>query len=809
MFARASLCNTTGLNPLVNFWSPSFSQIFNVQSSSRRQSIKLLSCSFIMRCQPCQNLTLSRLITLAEDEFANQYEFPSSSFYRHHNSIHALRNSARSGCELCSLLLKALPSDDDVRHFNLHTEAVSDIRIAISSSHVPIDTRNTSDVRMFDFLLVRAGERYTDVRCKGLRLHSPAGTAVGRYQIGRGILDSRLSAPSNFAIMRRWLDQCTSKHQVCPDLQRDVLLPKRVIDVGRDGTNFAPFLLVSDGTATGRYAALTHCWGGSIDFVLTNERLEDFQQRLPVERLAQNFKDAVRICRELGVQYLWIDCLCIIQDSADDWTAESSKMASIYSKAFVTISALASHGSSTGIFCNHHARGSDDLGLGPPDKRMKRDLSLGVSVRLDSSSESSGLVYALPAGSLLPLEDLRRLYEVSTLTERAWCLQESLLSPRIIFFGEEQVYWRCFEGFQSADGLPMGNRFDYPDDEEIALAYALQCFSEVAIHTPPHSRSNIYDGGGHHYLISDYSKRNLTKLSDKLPAFSALAERIHANLGDNYLAGLFTANLHSDLLWCRIISPWEDNMEYSESPDYVAPSWSWASTTGEVIFLSQPNSTCRGHTATPRQLRLLDSDIRYQDETNPYGQVLPGSSIIVAGLTARLVLSKQVALGSEWISGERPKRMRVPNLYWDSVSYHHWDSGALDSEGEEVLFAVSSQLNKGETSVQQGRGFYVAMKYTIEPKADDRDIHQPNEGSKEVSILPELFMEDDLLILVVMPEDLDRQLHAECLVLQRTDQDYDIGWHEQQAPVYRRVGYLMLSTSHGAVGWEEMTLKII
>lgn len=754
-----------------------------------------------MRCQPCKNLTLSRLITLAEDEFPSMrpFGFPFSSFYRHHTSIHALRHSARLGCELCLLLLEELPSDDDVRDCDLHTEAVSDIRIAISSSNVSVSTSNTSDVRMFDLLLVVAGNRHNNrwsPPC--LLLLSPACTAVGRYQVGRHILDSRLSAPSNFAIMRRWLNQCTSKHQTCPDLQQDVLLPTRVVNVGGDGADFAPFLLVSDGTARGRYAALTHCWGGHIDIVLTKDRLEVFQQRLPVESLTKNFKDALRICRELGVQYLWIDCLCIIQNSEDDWAAESSKMTSIYSNAFVTISALASGGSSSGIFRDHHSRGSDEPGLRPPPSRAVRDPSLGVTVSLDSSPESNQVAFALQANPYFDLESLRWLYEVSPLTKRAWCLQESLLSPRVIFFGEEQVYWRCFDGFQSADGLP-GNQSGYPDKMEVRFAYALQGLSEVAKDPSAGRWSNIYDRGGYYHLIRDYSERNLTKLSDKLPAFSALAERIHANVGGNYLAGLFTANLHSDLIWCRIRCSWVDEMKYAESPAYVAPSWSWASAYGEVDF-PRWYSPCVCHTAPPRQLRLLDSKIRYRDETNRYGQVLPGSSIIVAGLTTRLVLSKQVALGSEGISGQRPNGMYL--------SYLLWDRSPKGLPGKQILFPVSSQVSDRETCTQQGRSFFVATKDSAKEFNSGLDI-PPDVGRKKVSILPELFMEDEFLILVVTPEHLDCHGAAGCLVLQKKDQDCDIGQHGQQALVYQRVGTIIFSTLHEAVDWEEMTVEII
>lgn len=58
------------------------------------------------------------------------------------------------------------------------------------------------------------------------------------------------------------------------------------------------------------------------------------------------FQDAIIITRQLGLRYLWIDSLCIIQDSLRDWETEAAKMASIYQNSYVTISATdASNGS--------------------------------------------------------------------------------------------------------------------------------------------------------------------------------------------------------------------------------------------------------------------------------------------------------------------------------------------------------------------------------------------------------------------------------------------------------------------------------
>ena len=73
--------------------------------------------------------------------------------------------------------------------------------------------------------------------------------------------------------------------------------------------------------------------------------------------IPKTFQDAVLITRKLGYRYLWIDSLCIIQDSASDWQIESVKMADIYFNAVVNISADASPRSDSGIFAtSNHVR---------------------------------------------------------------------------------------------------------------------------------------------------------------------------------------------------------------------------------------------------------------------------------------------------------------------------------------------------------------------------------------------------------------------------------------------------------------------
>ncbi|KAK0727277.1 heterokaryon incompatibility, partial [Lasiosphaeria miniovina] len=89
----------------------------------------------------------------------------------------------------------------------------------------------------------------------------------------------------------------------------------------------------------GKYAALSHCWGspGQQPFTTTADNLASRQSGIDFQHLPPTFRDAVIVASELGVQNLWIDSLCIIQDDADDWARESIRMAAVYGKAHVTI----------------------------------------------------------------------------------------------------------------------------------------------------------------------------------------------------------------------------------------------------------------------------------------------------------------------------------------------------------------------------------------------------------------------------------------------------------------------------------------
>lgn len=133
-------------------------------------------------------------------------------------------------------------------------------------------------------------------------------------------------------------------------------------------------------------------------------------------KLPKSFQDAVDVTRELGVRYLWIDSICIIQDDPDDWKKESSLMEDVFSSAYCTISARVTGG---------------DGFLGDVSRNRSRRFA-----RLEPDK------YA-PIFICQQIDDFQRDVEDAPLSRRGWVFQERILSRRTIYFTDSQVYWEC------------------------------------------------------------------------------------------------------------------------------------------------------------------------------------------------------------------------------------------------------------------------------------------------------------------------------------------------------------------------------
>ncbi|TGO74258.1 hypothetical protein BELL_0296g00090 [Botrytis elliptica] len=449
------------------------------------------------RCTYCADLSLAHLIDLAKIDFkghvfpnqpttkdlmgpfawtsslANPDDSPKEkkpmAFYPHHKCFQDLLKSAEMGCDLCEVILtclkKRIPgvdgesqgdNSDEIYWTDFSRRRETDIKISINSSHVYPDA-TLDEVQMFDAISVQVGnigDFRSDIKNHGHSFAVPTQslTLVTKrdspiklkgFQIGRTEINPDLGSKLNFDITRAWLRECLECHDCHnTNLQQ---LPTRVIDVTPNQTR----IIHSNGIMA-NYIALSHCWGGPIPTSSTTATLPQYQNELPFQLLPANFRDAITITRELGVQYLWIDSLCIIQDSKHDWEQESQKMGTVYRDALVTIYAMSSDASTGGIIPNP---AHEPVEKPSTNFTFTDDNGMEVTVRVE------------PADRDVYDEDLHRLAESSPLSSRGWTFQESVLSPRHIYYGKKQIYWGCTQGFHDLKGMPPGYRF--PQEEHI------------------------------------------------------------------------------------------------------------------------------------------------------------------------------------------------------------------------------------------------------------------------------------------------------------------------------------------------------
>lgn len=210
-----------------------------------------------------------------------------------------------------------------------------------------------------------------------------------------------------------------------------VTLPTRVIDVGPADNPKDPRLIVTNGE-TEPYVALSHCWGKpSQAAVPRNSRTisTNFKNMLagfPIDSVPRNFQNAIEIVRALGLRYLWIDALCIIQDSASDWETEAARMQEVYGSAYLTLAGTSANSSIDGFIARSPWPFSvvrmDDYGT---DSASSLD---SVYFRYQPEFAKYSRVDAI---------------DNSVWNTRGWTFQERLLSNRILHFTSGRLYWEC------------------------------------------------------------------------------------------------------------------------------------------------------------------------------------------------------------------------------------------------------------------------------------------------------------------------------------------------------------------------------
>ncbi|KAF1849039.1 HET-domain-containing protein [Cucurbitaria berberidis CBS 394.84] len=465
-----------------------------------------------------------------------------------------LEAAARNGCRFCAFVMQVMRDAkvlEIFRKIEARLEYLDDK--AMASLSVQNWGRNSSQLLWINF-----PGKVCDHCNYGIALEANFESAAlehsaDTYDKQRDVLD----------IANSWIERCSENHEDCNNNDQDVL-PSRLISIASD----VPRLVLTKGwEMRPRYSTLSHRWGDENFLKLTEENQNSLLSMIPLQELPKTFRDAIHISRRLGLEYLWIDSLCIIQGNTEDWRREASLMSSVYGGSFINIAAASAVSVHEGCFLKtpHLVDGL----------RASITVSGGNLVR-DFRSQS---VYRMSTTD-------------SHLATRAWAFQEKILPPRTIHFGNRGAFWEC--------RTMTANEF-LPDGFKRQLGSGL-----INQRTRQSSFEYWWDD-----VVRLYSTTDLTYSQDKLPALSGIVRQIHNERGGQYLAGMWREDdIEAQLCW-KATNP-------RRRPSWRAPSWSWASIDGGVSYKVRQSGILDDIYA-----HVLDAEMTFLGQ-NPFGEVSGG-----------------------------------------------------------------------------------------------------------------------------------------------------------------------------------------
>jgi hypothetical protein len=444
--------------------------------------------------------------------------------------------------------------------------------------------------------------------------------------------DTSMGSRENFELAKHWLNRCLTEHEKCANpVQASPPLPTRVIDVdaGEDGSIVR---LVSSAGRHGPYITLSHVWGSVRILTTTVATFDERLNEITMESLPWTFQNLVGIARQLSIRYVWVDSLCIIQDSASDWTTESAKMGEYYMNSHFTVAAVSASDGSAGCFLKR-----DVLKVTPCPMSIQFPESDGCVGRPGATFGSLRLTFEEDPS------DQTDGFQRPPLWRRAWVVQERLLSTRLLQFSDVQMSWKC-RSEKASERMPEGSAKYVNGNEDGTLRPVLLglkgCISysiegsdanqtekrslmNPAI-DPVTERSDLYDAW--YDLVMLYGKCDLTISSDIFPAISGIVKSISRASGDEFVAGLWKRDMHRGLLWT---AP-DSTASRKDLRQYRAPSWSWASLPATCSFYvrqivqEEPDTSC---------MEIEETDVLVEG-TNPFGVVSSGK-LKIRGLLKR------------------------------------------------------------------------------------------------------------------------------------------------------------------------------
>ncbi|KAI1284210.1 hypothetical protein F5Y07DRAFT_349037 [Xylaria sp. FL0933] len=379
---------------------------------------------------------------------------------------------------------------------------------------------------------------------------NPDGNSTTSPHVRIGLADLfEATSPQRFQLLKEWIRLCDETHE-CTSIQKKTTtsakMPTRVIDVGFIGSPGLRLVELSKSWME-EYIALSHCWGKTpehLSLVTKKGNVERLKDGFDVDELPKTFREAVRTAQALGIRYLWIDSLCIIQDDEEDWETEAKKMGDVYSFAYLTVAASSATSSLDGFL-----------------ERSKHR-------RCATVATTDGPLHLAEA-----IDNFVEDVEDGILNTRGWVLQERALSRRIIHFTSTQMYWECGNGVHCETLTQLRNpRSQFlgdPDFPRQGLSY----FKDERIRLVQ-------------YLYTMYCRLKLTKASDRSVAIHGILKRLSDAFRLRVDYGIFWKFHGRSVLWRARVSGSLSRIDYANNDPM--PSWSWMAYSGEIQYPDIP-----------------------------------------------------------------------------------------------------------------------------------------------------------------------------------------------------------------------------
>jgi hypothetical protein len=490
--------------------------------------------------------------------------------------LNGLRSRATHGCAVCGIFLNQYNSEWLLQQGN---DRSGELAVEL----VPDDSHNDQSTLFFYEVKQGEGRFYKQVGYVHLARIPELVADASSIATMQGTMSAEQMRGSHRSLRHQemlqfaqmWISEC-NKHEKCkrwPEVHGTAgFVPSRLVEI--EGSTRDGSVRLVNGAETGSkgkvYATLSHCWGRRTFVRLLKSNERELRAKIYPSILSTTFRDAIELARDLGLSYIWIDALCIVQDDPDDWKREAAAMSAVYANSYINLAAAASSDSYGGLFMSD-------------DRTFCQTVS--VEVKLDTGDTETYMAF---------YDTFLQDVDSGPLATRAWVVQERFLAPRILQLGDAQAHWECLSMTSSqclARPLELAsykanNLKRLRDDADYGkILTDIECLSKGSGTELVYRQWEI--------LVQKYNMCLLTYASDRpiaiLGIVAVISRLLGLDINTDYIHGLWRPRFIDGLSWTN----WkrsQDPLQRADRVHHSVPTWSWQFVDAASCPLTGPRS---------------------------------------------------------------------------------------------------------------------------------------------------------------------------------------------------------------------------